>query len=179
MNAMRHLGDTRWCLASLRLAGAIGRDICPPAADLFEGLLLPLPNFGNCAAGGIYFVFESAATGAKRDLLGIGSEKQHAAVADCAAGAEFSHARSLPGNAFALLRHVDSFAFAINGAIRADDRCVSAHAGGSNTKQVAAIFERHFYGWWVSRNDPSYASLTFCFADLFSKHGFTSSFTPL
>jgi hypothetical protein len=56
------LMDRPLCLASLRLAGATGRRTRPPAADLFEGLLLPLPNFGNCAAGGIYFVFESAAT---------------------------------------------------------------------------------------------------------------------
>jgi len=26
-------------------------------------VLLPFPHFGNCAACGIYFVFESAATG--------------------------------------------------------------------------------------------------------------------
>jgi hypothetical protein len=61
--------------SQVRLAGHHGRTICPPAADLFDRLLLPLPNFGSCAAGGIYFVFENAATGAQRNLLGIGLKK--------------------------------------------------------------------------------------------------------
>src|SRR5882757_45475 len=109
MRAWQHLRDWR-CLVS----AAGRRKYLPASRGPVRRLLLPLPNLGNCAACGIYFVFESAATGAKFDLLGVGLEKQHAAVADCTAGAEFSHAHSLPGAAFAFLGHVDSFAFAID-----------------------------------------------------------------
>jgi len=92
--------------------------------------LLPLPEFGDCVAGGIYFVFEGSARVVNaRKLLGRGSEEQHAAVADGTAGPEFAHARCRPSDRLAILRHVQSLSLAMKGAIRVDDRCEVCYGG--------------------------------------------------
>src|ERR1019366_5624147 len=135
-----------------------------------EGLL-PFPEFGDGGAGGVDFVLEGGAgvveTG---ELLRRGAEEEHAAVADGTAGQEFADAGSGPGDAFAVVGHVESLAFAEYGAVGADDRGVGAHAAGGNAEHVAGVFEGDFHGWGVDGGDPSYDSFAFGFAKLFSEH---------
>src|SRR5580698_652144 len=61
-----------------QLVPAGRRQTLDPLPTSSGSFLLPLPHFGGCGACSIYFVFEGSASGAERNLLGIGSEKQHA-----------------------------------------------------------------------------------------------------
>ena len=105
-------------------------------------MLLPFPDFGDCAACGVYFEFEgSAAVVELGELRRCGSEEEHAAVADGAAGAEVAYACAGPGDGVAVLRHVHSLAGAVDGAVGADDGGVGSHAGDGNAEDLAGVFE--------------------------------------
>jgi hypothetical protein len=85
-------------------------------------MLLPFPDFGDGAAGGIDFVFEGAAGVIEtREVLRCGVEEEHAAITDGAGGSEFAQARSCPGDDLTIWRHDQALSLATDGTVWTDD----------------------------------------------------------